>query len=57
MSTLALLVILLLALVCAVIFAGLAYAVYRHPALGQPLAVAFGAVTLIAMAVTAILSR
>lgn len=57
MSTLVLLVILLLVLVCALIFGGLTYVVYRHPTLSTPLTVAFGGLALIATAVTAIVTR
>ncbi|GHE11916.1 hypothetical protein [Streptomyces alanosinicus] len=48
MSTIALLVILLLAVVGAMLAAGLAYVVRRDPSWGQPLTVAFGAVVVLA---------
>ncbi|MDQ1051976.1 hypothetical protein [Streptomyces sp. V4I2] len=56
-STLALLVVLLLALVGLIVFAGLALLVHRHPAWAQPLVVALGGVTLMAMAVGLITTR
>lgn len=50
MSTLALLVVLLLGLVCLLTVSFLAYLVYRRPALSQPLMVALsGAAVLVAM--------
>ncbi|MFE9334974.1 hypothetical protein [Streptomyces sp. NPDC006925] len=50
MSTLALLVLLLLVLVCLLSVDALGYAVYRHPALSQPLTVALaGAALLVAV--------
>lgn len=57
MSTLVLLVILLLVLVCALTFGGLAYVVYRHPTLSTPLTVAFAGLVLIATVVSAIVTR
>jgi hypothetical protein len=56
-STLTLLVLLLLVIVAVVLAAGAAYVVHRHPAWGQPLAAAFGAVTVMAALVGAILAR
>ncbi|MFD4577272.1 hypothetical protein ACFWNK_33680 [Streptomyces sp. NPDC058417] len=55
MSTLALLVVLLLAVVVLLLAAGAAYVVHRHPAWGQPLGAAFGAVTVMAALVGLIL--
>lgn len=57
MSTLALLVVLLLVIVVVLLAAGAAYAVHRHPILGQPLGAAFGAVTVMAALVGVILAR
>ncbi|MFJ3825980.1 hypothetical protein [Streptomyces nodosus] len=50
MSTLALLVVLLLVLVCLMFMGALGYAVYRHPQLTQPFTVALvGAGVLVAV--------
>ncbi|MET9335982.1 hypothetical protein ACFT8V_33300 [Streptomyces griseoincarnatus] len=57
MSTLTLLVLLLLVNAAVMLAAGAAYVVHRHPAWGQPLAAAFGAVTVMAALVGAILAR
>jgi hypothetical protein len=57
MSTLALLVVLLLALVGALFLGGLAYAVYRHPRLNTPLAVAGTWAAVLLTAVGIILTR
>jgi hypothetical protein len=56
-STLALLVLLLLVVVVLLLAAGTAYLVHRHPSWGQPLAAAFGAVTVMATLVGVILAR
>ncbi|MEU1183670.1 hypothetical protein ABZ464_39780 [Streptomyces sp. NPDC005820] len=57
MSTLTLIVLLLLAVVMAMLAAGTAYAVHRHPAWSQPLTAAFGAVTLMATLLGVVLAR
>ncbi|WP_179202403.1 hypothetical protein [Streptomyces caniscabiei] len=56
MSRLALLVLLLLVVVVLLLAAGVAYVVHRHPSWGQPLAAAFGAVTVMAALVGLILA-
>ncbi|MFI8234995.1 hypothetical protein ACIGDI_40005 [Streptomyces sp. NPDC085900] len=57
MSTLALLVVLLLVLVVALVFGGLAYLAYRHPAAREPLVVAFSGVAVVVAIVGSILTR
>ncbi|MGW7825117.1 hypothetical protein ACWGLF_45695 [Streptomyces puniciscabiei] len=57
MSTIALLVILVLAVVGTLLAAGVAYVVRREPSWGQPLTVAFGAVTLMGTLVGVIVTR
>ncbi|MCW8383909.1 hypothetical protein [Streptomyces justiciae] len=56
MSTLALLVVLLLVLVGLLFVGALAYAVYRRPALSQPLMVALAGATALIGVVTAIVT-
>ncbi|MEU1106613.1 hypothetical protein ABZ408_37510 [Streptomyces tibetensis] len=57
MSTLVLLVVLLLAVVAVLLAGGAAYLVHCHPSRGQPLAAAFGAVTVMGTLVGVILAR
>jgi hypothetical protein len=57
MSTLVLLVALLLVVVVVLLAGGAAYVVHRHPSWGQPIGVAFGAVTVMGTLVGVILAR
>ncbi|MER8062495.1 MULTISPECIES: hypothetical protein [unclassified Streptomyces] len=57
MSTLVLLVVLLLVVVVAMLAAGIAYVVRRDPSWGQPIAAAFGAVTVVVALVGVIVAR
>ncbi|MFF7764175.1 hypothetical protein [Streptomyces griseorubiginosus] len=57
MSSLALLVVLLLVLVVALVFGGLAYLGYRHPAMREPLVIGLSGVALVAAFVGPILTR
>ncbi|MFD8308456.1 hypothetical protein ACFV29_39950 [Streptomyces sp. NPDC059690] len=57
MSTLALLVILLLVLVVVLVFGGIGYLAYRHPATREPLLVAFSGVAMLAAIIGPILTR
>ncbi|MFI1569050.1 hypothetical protein ACH4ZX_39600 [Streptomyces sp. NPDC020490] len=57
MSTLALLVVLLLVLVVALVFGGLAYLAYRHPATREPLVIGLSGVAVVAAIVGPILTR